>query len=896
MKKFICFFILSLLYIFVCRPVASAQSQALLISSYHPGFPTFFKQIDGLKSILAPAGVHLDVEFMDSKRFMNKKNIVLFRESLEMKLAALGKYDVVITSDDNALNFILKNKNIFPGIPIVFCGVNDQELARSMNVNDSVTGVIEAASLRENIQAVSQIVPKVKTIYLIVDSTPSGQADLSAVNSMASEFPKLEFVEISLNLMSWAEMKGVLGRLPSDSAVLLLAAYRDKDGVSKSFKDGLEQILASCKRPVFHPYEHGLGSGIIGGKVISHYEQGVVAGHIVLDILDGTDLKDIPVVEGGDANRYIFDRAVLSRFKISDVDLPRGTHIINENVSAWGEHRVKIIIASLVIAVLLVFSVALSFAYVKLRSAQEEVRRSRERFALAMAANRDGIWDWDIVTDDVYYSPGYKAMLGYGENEFPSHVDSWLDLIHKDDQAHAFAINNKCINNEVENFEVEFRMQGRDGKWLWILGRGNAVERNEVGKATRMIGTHTDITEVKSSLEEIKDLRNQLQSVIDSMPFVLIGLNSKGQVTRWNRKASEVAGISDEKAVGRQVEEVFPRLSHYMDQVRESLRSREVWTDPRVPYKQNGNIFYDDIMIYPISSGEHDGVVVQIEDVTERVKLEDMLVQNEKMLSVGGLAAGMAHEINNPLGIIAQGAQNITRRILGDLPANHKAAENRNLRLEDVHEYMNDRNIPKIINGITSAVDRAGRIVRNMLSFSRKNQDNFREHVLSDLLDRTVDLANNEYDLSTKYDFKKIEIIREYDSDIPMVCCEGSEIQQVFLNLLKNSAQSMNAKVYGSGGPKFVLRAYEREGWVNIEIEDNGQGVDQTVRKRIFEPFYTTKKVGEGTGLGLAISYFIIADLHKGNMEVYSSPGNWTKFVISLPLTQSEESGVIPKG
>ncbi|HAS90298.1 MAG TPA: histidine kinase, partial [Desulfovibrio sp.] len=256
----------------------------------------------------------------------------------------------------------------------------------------------------------------------------------------------------------------------------------------------------------------------------------------------------------------------------------------------------------------------------------------------------------------------------------------------------------------------------------------------------------------------------------------------------------------------------------------------------------------------------------------------------------------MAHEINNPLGIIAQGAQNITRRILGDLPANHKAAENRNLRLEDVHEYMNDRNIPKIINGITSAVDRAGRIVRNMLSFSRKNQDNFREHVLSDLLDRTVDLANNEYDLSTKYDFKKIEIIREYDSDIPMVCCEGSEIQQVFLNLLKNSAQSMNAKVYGSGGPKFVLRAYEREGWVNIEIEDNGQGVDQTVRKRIFEPFYTTKKVGEGTGLGLAISYFIIADLHKGNMEVYSSPGNWTKFVISLPLTQSEESGVIPKG
>ena len=898
MKKFICFLVLSVLYIFLCRPVAAvAQSQVLLISSYHPGFPTFFKQVEGLKSILDPAGVHLDVEFMDSKRFMNNKNISLFRESLKMKLFSLDKYDVVVTSDDNALNFALKNKkNLFPGMPIVFCGVNDQELARSLNGDDRFTGVIEAVSLKENIQTISQIVPKIKTIYLIVDSTPSGQADLYAVNSLASEFPNLKFVEIPLNRMSWTEMTEVLGRLPSDCAVLLLAAYRDKNGVSKSFEAGLEQIVASCTQPIFHPYEHGIGSGIIGGKVVSHYEQGVVAGRIALDILDGMDLKDIPVVEGGDANRYIFDRIILTRFKISDADLPIDTLIINENESVWKDHKIAITISLLAVSVLLVLFVALAFAYAKMRIAQEEVRRSRERFALAMAANKDGVWDWDITTDDVYYSPGYKAMLGYGENEFPSHVDSWLDLIHEDDQAHAFAVNNKCINNEIENFEVEFRMQGRDGNWLWILGRGNAVERNDSGKATRMIGTHTDITELKNSVEEIKDLRNQLQSVINSMPFILIGLDSKGQVIRWNRKASEVAGITDAEAVGRQVEDVFPILSPYMEHVRESLRSREVWTDPRVARRQDGDVFYNDIMIYPISSGEHDGVVVQIEDVTERVRLEDMLIQNEKMLSVGGLAAGMAHEINNPLGVIAQGAQNITRRTLGNLPANHKAAENRGISLEDVHGYMKDRDIPKIINGIASAADRAGRIVRNMLSFSRKNQDNFREHVLSDLLDRTIDLANNEYDLSTKYDFKKIEIAREYDPDIPMLCCEGSEIQQVFLNLLKNSAQSMNAKVYESGGPKFILRAYECEGWVNIEIEDNGQGVEQTVQKRIFEPFYTTKKVGEGTGLGLAISYFIIADLHKGNMEVYSSPGNWTKFVISLPLIQTEEDEVILKG
>ncbi|GKT29109.1 PAS domain S-box protein, partial [Aduncisulcus paluster] len=180
----------------------------------------------------------------------------------------------------------------------------------------------------------------------------------------------------------------------------------------------------------------------------------------------------------------------------------------------------------------------------------------------------------------------------------------------------------------------------------------------------------------------------------------------------------EVAGISDEQAVGRLVEEVFPRLLPYMKQVRESLSSKKVWTDPRVARKQEGDVFYDDIMIYPLSAGEQDGVVVQIEDVTERVRLEDMLVQNEKMLSVGGLAAGMAHEINNPLGVIAQGAQNISRRVLGDLHGNRSAAEARNIKLEDLHAYMHDRDIPKIVRGITASVDRAAKIVRNMLSFS----------------------------------------------------------------------------------------------------------------------------------------------------------------------------------
>ncbi|WP_419779716.1 ABC transporter substrate binding protein [Maridesulfovibrio sp.] len=867
---------------------AAADHRALLISSYHPGFPTFFDQIDGIKSVFDPAGVHLDVEFMDSKRFLTEQNLAVFKESLKLKLSGLAKYDVIITSDDNALDFMLKNRDeLFSDIPVVFCGVNNQEKARSLEGKEGYTGVTEAVSMQETISSIRGLFPKAVRVYAIVDSTPTGQGDLDRFFQYTKDFPQLEFKQLSLEDMSWGELQESLKGLPDRSSVLLIAAYRDKEGVSKSFDEGLELILQSCDNPVFHLYEHGMGDGIIGGKLIFHFEQGAVAAKMVMEILNGKLSQDIPVMDATAANRFIFDRNVLLKFKVRDASLPAGSQIINESSSVWRGHKIEIVTGGIAITALLVFLITLLFAYFKLRRTEELVRESEERFSLAMAANKDGIWDWNITTNEVYYSPGYKAMLGYKETELPYHVDSWTDLIHKDDQEHAYSKNKECIENKIKNFEVEFRMQAKDGSWKWILGRGDAVERDENGQALRMIGTHTDITELKSSLEENRYLRDQLKTIVDSMPFVVVGLDEFGLVTRLNKAASEIAGIRGDQAIGRHVEDVFPRLLPYMDRVSKVLRSRKVWKNPRIAREENGDIVYDDIRIYPILTGEHQGVVIQIEDVTERVRLEDLLVQNEKMLSVGGLAAGMAHEINNPLGAIAQGAQNVRRRILGDLKGNVEAADKRNLRLEDLHGYLEDREVPRILDGIATAVGRAGTIVSNMLSFSRKNEDNFQEYDLALLLDKTVDLARNEYDYSTKYDFKKIEINREYSADLPKVFCEGSEIQQVFLNLLKNGSHTMKSKVYEDGGPKFCLRVYGDSEYVAVEIEDNGNGVDKAIRKRIFEPFYTTKKVGEGTGLGLAISYFIITDLHKGRMEVYSSEGEWTKFIIFLPTDRT---------
>ena len=134
---------------------------------------------------------------------------------------------------------------------------------------------------------------------------------------------------------------------------------------------------------------------------------------------------------------------------------------------------------------------------------QETLRQSEERFQRAMEANQDGIWDWNIATGETYYSPAYAAMLGYGTTGVPSHVDTWRDLIHPDDREKTVRANHDCIENLCDSFTVKFRMQAKNGDWRWILGRGKAFSRDSQGHATRLAGTHTDITDIKETEEAL---------------------------------------------------------------------------------------------------------------------------------------------------------------------------------------------------------------------------------------------------------------------------------------------------------------------------------------------------------------------------------------------------------
>jgi PAS domain S-box-containing protein len=415
--------------------------------------------------------------------------------------------------------------------------------------------------------------------------------------------------------------------------------------------------------------------------------------------------------------------------------------------------------------------------------------------------------------------------------------------------------------------------------------------RNETGQVTGVLSIFWDISERKRAEQELKKARNYIANIFDSMPSVLIGVDPSGTITQWNSRAQHITGVSAEDAVGRHLKRVFPEMSAELARVSEAIRTHIVQFDPKKSRKSDGEIFFEDVTIYPLTSNGVEGAVIRIDDVTEKVRMEEMMVQSEKMLSVGGLAAGMAHEINNPLAGMMQTADVMADRLGKNLqiPANREAAEAAGTTLGAVERFMKARGIQRMLATINESGKRVAAIVDNMLSFARKSEAAVSSHSLRELIDKTLELAATDYDLKKQYDFKMIEIERDYGDDLPLVPCEWAKIQQVLLNVFRNAAQAMTEA--GAASPRIRVRTRlgSQNKMVVMEIEDNGPGMDEATRKRAFEPFFTTKPVGVGTGLGLSVSYFIITENHWGEMAVESEPGAGAKFIIRLPAAEKKQ-------
>lgn len=524
-----------------------------------------------------------------------------------------------------------------------------------------------------------------------------------------------------------------------------------------------------------------------------------------------------------------------------------------------------------------------------LKNSNDALRESEKRYREIFTNATEGIFRSTLSGQFIELNPAAVDILGFNSvAEVKNYYHDLGKQLYHDPNSRDEMLQTLYAQGTSLNFET--LMHRRNGELFWC-SVSNYLIRDEKGKILYVEGTIRDISEKKAAQESLQQLKSYLQNIIDSMPSILIGVDIDMNVTLWNKRAELESHLTAEQSVGLPLKKVCRlfNFADYHDELRETLKFRKPERIRKVEsHKQseNGGKRFFDILIYPLELGSDRGAVIYIEEVSERAHLEELMIRSEKMRSVGSLASGLAHEINNPLAAVLQNAQVLNQRLSPDLKKNADVAAELGTTVETINHYAEQRGCFRMLQSISAAGQRAAKIVANMQSFSRHGAANFTECSLAELFDRTLDLASSDYDMRHHYDFQNIKIIRDFHS-VPNVSCESSQIQQVLLSLLKNAAQAMSENPEES---QLTIKIY-REGndQVTLQLEDNGPGMDEEVCARIFDPFYTTQDVGLGSGLGLSIAYFIVTQNHNGRLSVVSRPGHGSRFEMVLPIEQEEE-------
>jgi len=247
----------------------------------------------------------------------------------------------------------------------------------------------------------------------------------------------------------------------------------------------------------------------------------------------------------------------------------------------------------------------------------------------------------------------------------------------------------------------------------------------------------------------------------------------------------------------------------------------------------------------------------------------------------------MAHEINNPLSIISQAAQNTSRRLSANLPANRTAADEVGIDLDKLQQYLEKRSINSFLSNISQAVVRSSQIIQSMLNFTAASASERERCNVAQLIENSLTMAGNDYDLKKKYNFRGIRITTNIAQGLPDITANHIEMEQMLFNLLKNAGQAMVDVKRDGFEPAIDISATAEEGNIIIKLSDNGPGIPASIRSRVMEPFFTTKEIGVGSGLGLSVAYFIVVKRHQGHFLIDSAVDQGTTFTITLPIETS---------
>src|SRR3984893_5165303 len=421
----------------------------------------------------------------------------------------------------------------------------------------------------------------------------------------------------------------------------------------------------------------------------------------------------------------------------------------------------------------------------------------------------------------------------------------------------------ESVRRSLEQLELPYFIPCRiQDRTVAILGVGKTIDGDFLTSEdvellftiAGYLAVALDSAQLYSSLEQkaqqVERLKDFSENIVESMNVGVLAVDFEGHIEFWNTQLEQSMGVRRADAVGHTLEEILP--ADLAVEIAARAQEERVTNLYKFPLRnRDGRTLVVNVSIAPLAgkSEERLGRLILVDDITQRMQLEEQLVQTEKLTSLGLLAAGVAHEVNTPLAVISNYIQMLAKQ----LPSN------------DPRQKLTD----KIVN----QTFRASEIVNNLLNFSRTGGAAFKEVNLNQVIDETLTLAAHPFRAGN------VQVIKNLETDLPGILGSSNRLQQVFLNLFLNAKDAMP-----SGG-MLEVRSSANNGTVEVEISDTGMGIQRENLARVFDPFFTTKATGRGTGLGLSVSYGIIKE-HAGKVEVRSTPGKGTSFRLEFPAVR----------
>jgi PAS domain S-box-containing protein len=488
---------------------------------------------------------------------------------------------------------------------------------------------------------------------------------------------------------------------------------------------------------------------------------------------------------------------------------------------------------------------------------------SNERFSLATKGAHEGLFDWDLKSGEVFFSEQFRKIIGVRLENKPAGLKSWMRrIVPADRRIVREALRRFRHNKSVNIINIEYRVSDpKDGR-RWLHSKAFATRAPE-GAIVRLVGSIGDITARKQSDVALRASEARFRSITEAnpVPIMIVGLQS-GTVLYASPGTEQLLGIPLDQLLHESFDRILRDEAARKELVKAMGEGRGINLKETILHRGDGNPLYIALSARPINYQEESAMALGLYDLTERKHAEaqiasqqEALQQSEKMAALGGLLAGVAHELNNPLSVA-----------LGQATL--------------LMEGAPDTKISARAEKILKATDRCSRIVKSFLALARRKEPERKPVEINAIIQAALELLG--FQLRTE----NIDIALELEPGLPEINGDADQLTQVITNLILNAAQAMQD---WKGARRLTIRTWHSESArVFIRVADTGPGVPAEIRSRIFEPFFTTKGHKGGTGVGLSLCLNIVAS-HGGHLRLDDTSGGGATLTVELPMAQQTQ-------